>query len=112
NLQAGFELFLKFAEDCGAIAPADRKSLSSRCWKALRDAAAAQTKFHAASEPTAQFLITLRSLLIAGRAYLEARGGGYPQRGAGSCGWRRESDRWSPLGQRIGWVDGDAVYLE
>jgi hypothetical protein len=30
-----------------------------------------------------------------------------------SCGWRRDSsDGWEPLGECIGWIDEDAIYLD
>jgi hypothetical protein len=113
NLQAGFELYLEFSEECGAVGGAERAQLASRCWAALREAGSAQAKHHAATEPTARFLATLRALLTSGRAHLEARDGGQPNRAPGPCGWRRDSsDGWSPLGDCIGWVEGDDVYLE
>jgi hypothetical protein len=112
NLQAGFELFLEFAKGSGAINQTTQDYLADRCWDALREAAAAQGKYHTASEPTAQFLDILSSLLVAGRAFLEARDGGPPERARGSCGWRQENDRWLPHGDRIGWVDSESIYLD
>ena len=98
----------------GAIDSAERDAVTSRCWEALRDAAAAQAKHQAATEPATQSSWTvLRSLLTSGRAHLAARTGGEPERAPGSCGWRREnSGAWGPLGACIGWIDDDNVYLE
>jgi hypothetical protein len=112
NLQAGFELLLAFAADCGAVTNEQRRELSDRCCQALRDAAAAQSKHHAATEPTAQFITTLRTLLTSGRAHLAMAGGGRPQWAPGSCGWRQENNRWSAHGDRIGWIDGQSIYLD
>jgi hypothetical protein len=113
NLQAAFEVYLDFAVACGATGGAERDRLAIRCWDALREAAAAQAKHQAATEPTSRFLALLRSLLTSGRAHLEARGGGEPDRGHASCGWRRDSSgKWAPLGDCIGWVDDDDLYLE
>jgi hypothetical protein len=112
NLRAGFELFLAFAEDCGAIIHAEREALSSRCWVALLDSAAAQAKHHAATEPTRQFIATLRTLLTSGRGHLATPSGGQPDRAPGSCGWRCDADHWTPRGDRIGWVDCEDVYLD
>jgi hypothetical protein len=113
NLQAGFEMYLEFAVATGAIDSAERNCLASRCWEALRDAAAAQAKHQAATEPAARFLTLLRSVLTSGRAHLEARAGGEPDRAPGSCGWRRDIfGKCAPLGDCIGWVDGEDIYLE
>jgi hypothetical protein len=113
NLQAGFKLYLDFSVACGAVDDAERERLASRCWEALRDAAAAQAKHQTASEPTSRFLALLRSLLVSGRAHLEARNGGTPDRAPGASGWRRDNaGKWSPRGDCIGWVDGDDIYLE
>lgn len=113
NLQAGFELYLDFSAVSGAIDATERDRLAYRCWEALSEAAAAQTKHHAATDPTARFLDLLRSVLTSGRAHLVARNGGEPDREPGSCGWRRDnSGKWAPLGDCIGWVEGDDLYLE
>jgi len=113
NLQATFETYLDFGVECGAIDLATREHLVDRCWAALRDAAEAQAKHQAATEPTARFLALLRSLLTSGRGHLAARSGGEPERGPTACGWRLDaSGRFAPLGECIGWVDGDDLYIE
>ena len=113
SLQSGFELFLEFAEECGAIDAAKRKDLAVRCWEALRETSAAQGKHQTATEPTARFICQLRSLLSSGRAHLEARTGGRPNQSPRSCGWRLDGgDTWSPHGDCVGWVDGDDLYLD
>jgi hypothetical protein len=113
NLQSGFELLLEFALECGAVNATERDELSERCWVALREAAAAQGKHQSATEPTARFIDQLRSLLSSGRAHLEARIGGKPERSPESCGWRFEAgESWSPQGECVGWVDGDDLYLD
>ncbi len=113
NLQAGFELFLEFAVDSGAIDSGERDRLALRCWDALKDAAAAQSKHHLATEPAARFLMILGSLLVCGRVHLAARDGGRPDRAPASCGWRQDnSGSWTPQGERVGWVSEEDVYLE
>jgi hypothetical protein len=112
NLQAGFELFLAFAEECGAVSSERRQGLSDRCCQALRDSAAAQSKHHAATEPAAQFITTLKTLLTSGRAHLATLGGTQPEWAPGSCGWRRDGGDWSAHGDRIGWIDGRNIYLD
>jgi len=56
NLQAGFETFLEFALESGALDAAAREQLASACWEALREAAAEQARHQAATEPTARAL--------------------------------------------------------
>jgi hypothetical protein len=111
NLQAGFESYLDFAVECGALPFAERSGLAAECWEALRQSAAAQAKHHVVSEPTAMFLVLLRSVLASGRAHLGARNCGVPEAPA-SVGWRMNGSIWTPQGDCVGWVEGDDVYLE
>lgn len=113
NLHAAFELYLDFAVASGAIDVAQRDRLADRCWDALYEAAEAQAKHQAATEPTARFLTLLRSAVVSGRAHLDARNGGKPDRAPVCCGWRLDnSGNWMPFGDCIGWVDDDHLYLE
>jgi hypothetical protein len=112
GLQAAFEIYLEFCERSGAISDLQREHLASRCLEALHEAAATQAKHQAATDPTARLLATIRALLTSGRAHLQARNGGEPERLPGSCGWRRAGSGWIPLGDCIGWAEDDNVYLE
>jgi hypothetical protein len=113
NLQAGFELYLEFSVASEAVDGAERDRLTNQCWEALRAAAAAQAKHQAATEPTSRFLESLRACLSSGRAHLESRDGTTPDRTPGACGWRSAgAGNWSPLGDCVGWVESDAIYLE
>ena len=104
---------MEFGVKAGAIDVVEAGRLADRCWGALCEAAASQAKHQGETGPTARFLSLLRPLLSSGRAHLEARNGGEPDRAAGACGWRRDSSgNWVPLGDCIGWVDGDHLYLE
>jgi hypothetical protein len=113
SLQAGFELYLEFSVSCGALTTAERERFVNRCWHGIGEAAAAQAKHHAATEPTARFLTLLRASLTSGAAHLAERTGGKPHTSAISCGWRDDGSGCSrPLGDCIGWVDGEHLYLE
>jgi hypothetical protein len=114
NLQGAFESFLKFAEECTAIDRARSEQLASACWRALREAAIAQAKHHAASEPAARFLTLLRACLSSGQAHLAARDGTAPTQSPEDCGWHRDSrgSEWESRGNCVGWVDGADIYLE
>jgi hypothetical protein len=113
NLQAAFEIYLQFGEECGAINQSERNDLAGRCWEGLRKAAATQAKHQAATEPTERYLELLRGSLSSGRAHLAARDGSAPQEYPEACGWRRDSHgTWSRSGDCLGWVDGEDIYLE
>lgn len=113
NLQAGFEMYLDFCVAAGVVNDTERQRLANRCWEALSDAAAAQAKHQAATEPVARFLSLLQSSFTSGRSHLDARNGGAPDRAPGSCGWRREnSGTWCANGDCIGWVVDDDIYLD
>jgi hypothetical protein len=113
NLQAGFEMYLEFSAESGAVDGSERDRLSNQCWEALRAAAAAQAKHQAATEPTSRFLESLRACLSSGRAHLQSREGTMPDRSPRACGWRSTgTDNWSSLGDCVGWVLDDAIYLE
>jgi len=113
NLQAAFEVYLEFSLGCGALDVTEVERLTARCWDALRDAATAQSKHQGETEPTARFLTLLRSLLSSGRAHLAARDGGAPSASPNSCGWRCDHNgNWLSLGDCIGWVDDQDIYLD
>jgi hypothetical protein len=113
NLQAAFELYLDFSVRVGAIDPPERVSLAGRCWEALSEAAAAQAKHQAATEPTARFLSVLRSLLASGKAHFAGRDGGVPDKEPRACGWRcNGGSTWLPDGDCVGWTVADEIYLE
>jgi Domain of unknown function (DUF3854) len=112
HLQAGFEIYLAFALECGVIDTEDRRYRADQSWEALQMAAAAQAKHHLVTEPTARFLSLLQACLTSGRAHLQTTKGGTPERSPGSCGWRLDNQNWKSQGDCIGWVDGEDIYLE
>jgi hypothetical protein len=55
----------------------------------------------------------LRSALASGRAHLAGPKGGKPEEDDGAWGWRRNDyGHDEPHGARIGWLDGDGVWLD
>lgn len=113
NLQAAFDLFLRFAVEKGAIEEKDRKWLADRCWSALCAIANSQATHQAAMDSTERFLDLLRAALAGGDAHLASLSGYEPHHSPESCGWRVEGPgRLARQGRCIGWVDGDNLYLE
>ncbi len=113
NLQGGLEMYLEFAEEKGAICRHEHQEWTEVCWEALSEAAAAQGKHQAATEPTVRYISTLRALLTSGHAHFAARDGGPPKRSPDACGWRfAQSDIWLPHGACIGWIDDADLFIE
>jgi hypothetical protein len=111
ELRAGFELFVEFAADAGAVSPVDASELRRGCGMAMGLAAVSQSKYQLATDPAIRYIELLRSLLALGRAHLQSRVGAEPQRSPEACGWRKGVS-WEPRGECIGWVDDDNIYIE
>jgi hypothetical protein len=119
SLATGFRLFLDFATDIGALTSAEADLHWRAAWDALGIAAKAQAVHQIAGEPAGRFLELVAATLASGRAHAAAPDGGAPANAA-AWGWRLsmvgtddyQRDEWRPQGERIGWVDGDALYLD
>jgi hypothetical protein len=115
DLCIGLQYFLQYAEDVGAVTAAESQGLWERGRKAILEAAASQEGHQAVSEPARRFLELLRSAISSGRAHLASTGGDKPKENAKALGWRKtdsDYDDWRPQGDRVGWVDGEDLYLE
>lgn len=116
DLAVGLRYFLVFTERHGVLAPGEGDRLWDRGWAALVQAAGTQAVHQGESEPARRFLDLLAGALAAGRAHVDAVTGMVPP-SPDRWGWRRIIDSdgdedWRPLGDRVGWIDGDDVYLE
>jgi len=111
DLAAGWEMWLEFAEDVGAISPTERETLRQRGEIAFRSLVAVQTATQAIQKPTTRFLELLRAALKAGRCYLSfddrtvaCEDFGWKQRIAGGA--------FVNDGSRVGSYDAQFVYLD
>jgi hypothetical protein len=111
ELQAGWEIFLQFALEVGAIDRAEEKELEQRGGRALEELGVQQAKYQETSDPALHFVALVKAALLSGRAHLADRQGRAPGEPA-RCGWQCKRRRWVPLGPRIGWVAGIDLYLE
>jgi hypothetical protein len=114
ELQCGWEVWLEFALEAGAIDSVEQGQLLGRGMTALSELAARQIPFQLASNPALQFLALLRAALASGRAHVADRLGKEPK-AASNWGWTRKSTarRWIPRGVCIGWwTDGNDLYLD
>ena len=113
DLVVGFRYFLQFAADAGAISMDEATQLGADCDRSLYDAARTQAAYQVANDTAAQFLNLLAAAIASGRAHVATRDGKPPE-DASAWGWRGESFAYDPTpqGSRIGWLDGEELYLE
>ena len=120
QLTASYSILIRFLLDIGAIEEKETDRFKGRIGAGLEDAANAQSEYSRGAEPVGAFLRLLTSAIGAGRAHVADASGGEPQTRAASAGWRlvrigagvNEREEWQPQGDRIGWVDGDFLYLD
>jgi len=120
HLFAGWELWLRYAIEVGAVSEAEAAVLKKNCWSAFGKTAAAQQQHQAAAEPTQRFLELVSSAVASGRAHVAAPEGDTPKDSPESWGWREVSlgtgefarEEWRPQGELVGWVDGTDLYIE
>lgn len=118
ELMVGLQWFSWFAEDIGVFTQEQGGTFCERAWKALVTASASQVSHQRASDPASRFLELLRSALSSGQAHVASPIGDAPERPE-RWGWRFRgegeghiSGEWQPQGRRVGWVDGENLYLE
>lgn len=115
SLTLGWRTWLDYAAAVGAVTAEQRESLYTRIWRALVAGADAQADAQADANPVRIYLDSLRASIVGGHAHLTDLDGRCPPR-AQAWGWVSEhvgadlTDR--PRGARIGWVDGEQVYLD
>jgi hypothetical protein len=113
DLFIGMDYFLSFAEECRAITPDERKDYLRRTKAALATAVAEQVENLEAAEPTSHFLRLIAAALTSGRAHVASSHGHCPANAAAAWGWRKNDTGtdWQSQGKRIGWLDGEDLYL-
>jgi hypothetical protein len=110
ELQTGWELFLEFAVEIGAIDKPEQKDLEQRFKQALGELGVRQAKYHSC-DPALRFMALVRAALMGGGAHVADRQGSVPDE-PGRCGWKCKGRKWLPQGTRIGWIAGQDLFLE
>lgn len=119
NLAVGLRFFLLFAKTVGAITQDERARLRSESWQALLEAADLQAAKQEATEPAQHFLRLLTAALASKTAHVADIDGNAPT-SPERWGWQKRrvvngtvtAEEWQSQGRRIGWTDGQALYLE
>jgi hypothetical protein len=106
SLALGWNQWLGFAAECGAISDREHETLWQRAWKALCDLGADQDKYRQSASPVAVYLKSLNALIHSGRAHLADAANQEPP-DAEQWGWTHGD----PSGDRLGWISGDEVWL-
>jgi hypothetical protein len=120
HLYAGWELWVQYAVESGAVSEAEAEALKGECWQALGVAAAAQAKYQAAAEPARRFLELLAAAITSGRAHVAGVDGTRPPETPEAWGWRSPSvgtggyarDEWRPQGELVAWIDDTGLYVD
>jgi hypothetical protein len=111
NLLLGLEYLLRFAEHVGAITAAERECLELRGEAAFVAVANREKDRHNALDPVARFPVMLSSIITSGRAHIADRDGKEPQNPE-HWGYERRDMRWEARGKKIGWLDGEVLYID
>ncbi|MDD4976575.1 MAG: bifunctional DNA primase/polymerase [Bacteriovorax sp.] len=111
SLAIGFQQFLKFASEVGAIDKSEKENLWERGWEALNRLAKTQSQYQITEDPANRFIDLIRAALSSHRAYLVTVNEQVPEDGT-SWGWKRDNDVLAAKGTRIGWIKDDGICLE
>jgi len=114
-LIASLRIFLDFAHESGSITLIEKADLEARGTIAFTSIAEDQDEMQAASDPVLRFFELLRSALLSGKAHAASVSQSAPDEPE-LWGWRQPDAKsafsWQPQGDRIGWLEGEDLYLE
>ena len=112
NLGLGLAYFLRFAVERGAISEEIALSYLHRGWKAISELSREQAQYQDASDPVTMFVDFITSALATGKAHVASREDGSAPLDAQTWGWKQFGGEWSGQGLKIGWIEGEDLYLE
>ena len=120
SIVIGWETFLSFAEEVGALSREEAVALLERARSAILGSAATQAGHQASEEPAARSLALLGAAINSGRAHVTSAGDNGRPDNADRWGWQlvivgtgnQEREDWQPRGERIGWLDADDLFLD
>lgn len=115
HLMRSWQYFLRAALERDALTGAEVDAYLIRVENALLEAARQQGEQQGSQEPARRFIDLLRAAINGGEAHVACVKGGPPERPT-VWGWRTvpvgNGHDWREQGKRVGWVDGEHLYLE
>ena len=126
NLLLGLRAFARFAREVDAISEDESAVLLETGRNVLLRIASDQVGLQEQADPVRRFLELVSSAITSGRAHVASTAGKVPE-GAEGWGWRlagegddrewspeaeRHGEVWRAQGRRIGWLDGEDLYLD
>lgn len=118
ELLVGLLCYLEYAESVGAVDCVEWRVLALEARAALLRLARAQARQQADEDPARRFLHLLGAAVAGGGAHLSGPDG-FPPADPLAHGWRpagpsdpAAAGAWVALGPRVGWADGNEVYLD
>ncbi|MCW8139252.1 MAG: DUF927 domain-containing protein, partial [Planctomycetota bacterium] len=128
DLQVAIRCFAKFAVEVGAITTVDADRLTESARATLREVVSEQIELLGSTDPVTRLLRLLVEAFAGGAAHVAGCNDRVPLRNKTSLGWRRAdegsetvrdngrsmrdtSESWQAQGARVGWVDGEDLYL-
>jgi hypothetical protein len=117
DLFIGWERFLDFAHEAEALTRSEAEVYRARVWNTLIQVARRQFEHLQEANPVERFLELLRAAISTGHAHLATRDRGMPDN-PGAWGWRTQRTgkhrraEWLPQGARVGWLDGQDLFLD
>jgi hypothetical protein len=121
SLRVGLCLLFEFATQSGAFSPAEAGELEERAELALRDLMARQADNQTEENEVIRFFALLQSALSAGHCHVsDKHHQGAPKDLPHFWGWRSipspeagsTMEQQKPQGKRIGWTDGQTLWLD
>jgi hypothetical protein len=114
HLLAAWELYLKFVVETGAKSEEEAEQLKDRVRAALLGIAEGQTAYQEGADAVTRCLSLLRSVISSGQGHIAGMDGRQPQNDPSAWGWREDPmyGCLRPQGIRLGWVEGEDLYLD
>jgi len=113
DLMFGADCFVAFAVDMGVLRADKARELRARIWRGLMESALAQLVHQRQTNPVDRFVELLGSAIASGSAHIARREDGGQPENPQAWGWREDLATGArPQGARVGWLDGDDLYLD
>jgi hypothetical protein len=116
DLALGWQYFLAFAVETGAITRVEHGDISGPVRACLLKGAAEQEADLLSLDQANRFLALLAAVVASGRGHFTSPAGREPTYDSEAWGWQGQSGEplaaRSARGKQVGWIDGDELYLD